>query len=107
MESIVEKHSNQIKVYEKEKIALYQDLKNSELRIEKQNKIISTLEGMKTQLLNDIKDLTRKVKLKFKQLHSTYILYLNISLLVIKFIGSDFININYKQVQFIKYLTSF
>lgn len=69
MESIVEKHSNQIKVYEKEKIALYQDLKKSELRIEKQNKIISTLEGMKTQLLNDIKELTRKVKLKFKQLH--------------------------------------
>lgn len=59
----MEKHSNQIKVHEKEKIALYQDLKNSELRVEKQNKIISTLEGMKTQLLNDIKELTKKVKM--------------------------------------------
>ncbi|XP_015907391.1 cilia- and flagella-associated protein 58 [Parasteatoda tepidariorum] len=70
MESLMEKYSNQCKISENERIKLHHDMKNAEQQIIKQNKIISTLEGMKSQLLSDIKDLTKKIENQNNELSS-------------------------------------
>lgn len=61
MESIIEKYSNDFKTNEKERITLHQDMKKAEQQIEKQNRVMNCLEGLKAQLLKDIQDLTTKV----------------------------------------------
>lgn len=61
MENLMKKYESDFKNSETEKIGLLRDLKTSKLEIEKQNSIISALEGLKSQLLSDIKSLTKKV----------------------------------------------
>lgn len=61
MESLIQKYENDFKNCENEKIGLRRDLRNSKFEIEKQNNLISALEGLKSQLLSDIKCLTKKV----------------------------------------------